>query len=343
VWLRLRRSLDLAVLSASSHAAIVARRAPGAPAPWWTHVAGDADRDWLLLAPGAGVEPRVLGMTLDDAGRPRAVVKLSRTPGAARRMATGAAILERLHAAGLSAARMSPTPLGAAHEGGALVATVESALDGAPLDAAAHRRTLAAWLAEVTEWLVRLARATRGAERADTWPRVFAPAVARFTAACGAMVDRTLLDESVAMLAAVGPLPTVVEHHDFRPWNVHVLPDGAMAAFDWDNARTDGLPGLDLVHGMATLAFAVDGAYRGGRLAESRRGQESGEIGAARRRCVARYVEAVGVMPDAFRAVQVFAWMDRAADDALAFPTRARQPFAELWEVEARLALRSSR
>jgi hypothetical protein len=151
-----------------------------------------------------------------------------------------------------------------------------------------------------------------------------------------------VLDESVALLASVGPLPTVVEHHDFRPCNVHVLHDGAIAAHDWDNARPDGLPGLDLLHGMAALAFTIDDAYRGGRLAESRRRQETGEIGAARRRCVARYIDAVGMTADAFRAVQAFAWMDRAADHALECPTRA-QPFAELWEVEARLALHSPR
>jgi len=135
------------------------------------------------------------------------------------------------------------------------------------------RRTLAAWLARMTEWLVTLARATRGGERADAWQRVYAPTVERFSAACGAVVDRALLDESVALLAGAGPMPTVVEHLDFRPRNVLVLRDGAITACDWDHARTDGVPGLDLLHGMATLAFAVDGACRDGRLAESRRRQ----------------------------------------------------------------------
>ena len=337
VLLRVRGALDHATLRARG-AVVVARRGDDA-APWWTRVAGAADGDWMLLAPSRRVESRVLGMTLGRDGRPDAVVKLSRTPDSARRMATGAAVLERLHAAGLSAARMAPSPLGAVRDGDVLVATLESAVDGVPLDAAVRRRTLVPRLEEMTDWLITLARATRGAERADTWARVFAPTVERFTDACGATLDRALLDVSVAMLAAAGPQPTVLEHHDFRPWNVYALRDGALAAFDWDNARVDGLPGLDLLHGMTTLAFALDGAYRGGRLAESRRRQERGAVGAARRGCVARYVDAVGMTRDAFRAVQAFAWMARAADDALALPTLGRQPFVELWDAEARLAL----
>lgn len=361
VWLRARRALALGAVAARRARAVVvvARHGAGAErvVPWWVGEAARrsgapasdarATNDWLLYAPGAGVEPRVLGVVLGADARPRAIVKLARTAGAERRMIRGARMLDFLSRAGVAAREMSPMPIGRVRDDGRVVATIESALNGIWLDAAVRRRTLVRRLEQMGDWLAALATATRGDVRDDTWARAFEPTVRRFVVACGAVADPALVHDVVARLATVGPMPTVAEHHDFRPWNVYVLPSGALAAFDWDNARADGLPGLDLVQGIAFLGFALDGTLRRRCYAESRRRQETGAFGAARRRAVAQYRDATQTSADAFRAVQAFAWMGLAADEAEA---RARRGHAlaaadvstsllALWDAEARLAL----
>ncbi|GJG88011.1 hypothetical protein tb265_31920 [Gemmatimonadetes bacterium T265] len=354
LWIAARRRAALARLAAGRPGEVVAvARAPAAPdpiAPWWAAAVPNArPGDWVVLTPGRVDESRVVGMLILPRGRrPAAVVKLGRTPDARRRMARGADVLDVLRAAGFTADRRAPAPLGRLRDAdGELVAAAEVALPGRWLDTALRARTLVAYTEAATDWLIALALATRGPARDDTWARSFAPVFRRFARACGAVVDRVLLDEAAALLASVPPTPTVLAHGDFRPWNVYVGPGRRLAAFDWDGGRADGLPLLDLLHGHAALGFTLDRALGTGRFAASRRRRDAGAPGRARRDGAARYARAVGVSDHAARAVRAFAWMDLSADEAdtareAGRPvTRADLPrtYLGLWEDEARAAL----
>ncbi|MCA9799725.1 MAG: aminoglycoside phosphotransferase family protein [Cyanobacteria bacterium HKST-UBA04] len=44
------------------------------------------------------------------------------------------------------------------------------------------------------------------------------------------------------------PLPAVVVHGDFCPWNIKTDSNGHVHVVDWENAREQGLPGFDLIH-----------------------------------------------------------------------------------------------
>lgn len=59
-------------------------------------------------------------------------------------------------------------------------------------------------------------------------------------------LNRDPLHRALALLDFDVPLPAVIEHRDFAPWNLKRLPDGATGAIDWEWATMDGLPCQDL-------------------------------------------------------------------------------------------------
>ncbi|MDQ6926981.1 MAG: hypothetical protein M3154_12210, partial [Candidatus Eremiobacteraeota bacterium] len=142
-----------------------------------------------------------------------------RTRAAHRRMVQGADVLDRLHAAGLTANGRAPRPIARLTDvDGRVTATLEGALRGRWLDTALSERTLTAYVDAVTDWLIGLGYATRGPTRTDTWARTFQPVFRRFTDACVAVADPALLDGVAALLATVPPTSTVLARADFRCW-----------------------------------------------------------------------------------------------------------------------------
>jgi aminoglycoside phosphotransferase (APT) family kinase protein len=304
--------------------------------------------DWLLFTPGHRADARVLGVILSpDRGRTTAV-KLARTPASAERMERGATVLARLHETASTRRRFAPLPSGRVRgDDGPSVATMEEFIDGRPLDALLRRHSLPRATEEITDWLIALALATRGAHGTCLWESMVHPLAERFRAACGHAVDAALLDSVSSLLASSPPLPTVLAHHDFRPWNLYVTRQRRLVALDWDNARWDGLPALDLLHAHAFLAFAVDGTMRTHRFGAAQRRAEAGALGTVREACVRRYAAAVGVDDDGLRAVRAIAWMPHCIEAASARAAAGRPlrrvdvptTILSLWEFEARRAL----
>jgi hypothetical protein len=230
---------------------------------------------------------------------------------------------------------------------GAIVATVEEALRGLWLNAVARKHDLCRLTEELTDWQIRLALHTRSSEPADPWASRFRQTVGRFRAVAHGLVDEQLLEDVEASLRSAGPCPTVVEHHDFRPWNIYRQSTGMMGAFDWDGARLDGLPAFDLLQGHAYLGFVLDGSMRSWRFCAGYRLSDTGPLGSMRRACRARYADAVGITDGMMRAIRQFAWMELCVEEAehsaaagtpLTRGALDRSLFS-LWEYEARQAL----
>ncbi len=331
-----------------------ARAIPGAIAPWWVVRArevapGGAEADWLLLTPGRVADAKVVGLMFASNARwPSVAVKLGRTAAAVERCSRGFRVLERLRDAHITALGYAPEPYAElTDETGRSVATVERAVNGCWLDTAVRANTLVRHVEQTTACLITLALATRGPPREDTWERLLRPTVSRFSECAAGLVDGALLDDATALIGGVRALPTVLEHHDFRPWNIYVTPEPRLVAFDWDNADRAGVPALDLLQCHAYLAFTVDRALATGRYVSSHVRRDSGALGRARRACLARYADAVGLDDGAIRVIRAFTWMGLAADEVGArhaagspiTPADVRRSLLALWEVEARAAL----
>jgi phosphotransferase family enzyme len=63
--------------------------------------------------------------------------------------------------------------------------------------------------------------------------------------------------EGVLPILSEMHLPSTIVHGDFAPWNLREH-DGAIAAFDWEYARVDGLPLIDEVHYQLQVGYLLD-------------------------------------------------------------------------------------
>jgi hypothetical protein len=127
-----------------------------------------------------------------------------------------------------------------------------------------------------------------------------------------------LADEADRLLA---PLPRHWGHGDFHPGNL-IVRDGRLAAvLDWDAASPAALPGLDLLHLIATTDPALRRLPHGGRcsgpLQEAALGQGGGELRA--------WLAGIGVEPEepTIRALVVAYWLGRVARDLRTFGDRS--------------------
>lgn len=70
-------------------------------------------------------------------------------------------------------------------------------------------------------------------------------------------------DDLIAAWRKISPclrrivMPTTIVHGDFTPWNLREQ-DGAIAAFDWENAALDGLPLIDEIHHHLAVGYLVN-------------------------------------------------------------------------------------
>ncbi len=173
----------------------------------------------------------------------------------------------------------------------------ETALVGRPLEAVLTPDNLGSWSTKIADWLAALV-GDQTARPPDHWcEAIVEPALSRFEALFGTVVDRGLLRECADIARGIGPFPSAPEQRDFGPWNVLVTTVGDIAVLDWESAEMDGLPVLDLLYYLAYASFSADGARdRGSRITSYRRSLDpTTSTGAIRRECLARYVQATGL------------------------------------------------
>jgi hypothetical protein len=319
--------------------------------PWWLTTDDDTtapEDKWLLLTPSPDPDAHVVGLAWRGGQHlPDVAVKFGRTASSARRLGDAADTLEHLHRKGFSQRGYAPALIRRIRSAeGDVVAIAEEALRGQWLNTAVRKHNLHQLTEEITDWQVQLAQFTRSNEPTDLWASRFGPSVARFREVSRGLVDDQLLERVEDLLRSMGPSPTVVEHHDFRPWNVYRRSNGSMAAFDWDGARRHGIPAFDLIQAHAYLGFALDGSMRSWRFRAAHELSERGALGDVRRACRARYACAVGMSDEAMRAARAFAWIELCTDEAerraaSGSPLRRDEldrSLFSMWDYEARQA-----
>jgi len=66
--------------------------------------------------------------------------------------------------------------------------------------------------------------------------------------------DRKLIILVLPMIADDTLLPAVLIHGDFVPWNLKTV-EASLVAIDWEDAKFDGLPALDVIHFFAMQSY----------------------------------------------------------------------------------------
>ncbi len=333
-------------------------RVPGSPAPgdellgriaheWAAWGLGPLPKHltWMLLTRGPRSISKVIGLVLVEPDPvPRMAVKLARVPEMHDALRREAAALNAVHARVPGGFRGAPRVLFCDERSGGL-ALGETALSGRPLFSLLTAATYRDLAFRAVDWLADLA----------------GPLVSGTTGAAGAMVEAALRDFATTFASVVGSaelraterfvaplaeLPSVPEHRDFSPWNVHVAPDGGLVAYDWESAEPAGLPLNDLVYFLAYLGFFHEDAIARGRCLESyRRARDPGTFtGGVHRECVARYAERVGLDAAHVRGLHLLTWLihtrseyGRLGADAGGRPPAAaleRSLFLALWREE---------
>jgi hypothetical protein len=224
----------------------------------------------------------------------------------------------------------------------------QTALAGRPLESVLAPRNLGAWSLKVADWLAALGQGGPTLPAAHWRETIVEPAMGRFADLFGPVADPGLLREGEGIVRAIGALPRVPEQRDFGPWNVLVTPGGELAVLDWESAEVGGLPALDLLYYLTYAGFTVDRARdAAGRLASYHRLlNASTRTGAVRRDCLARYLDALGLVGMPLAPLRVLLWLihaqsefRRAASDAAGTPPAGvigRSLFLSLWELEVR-------
>ena len=216
------------------------------------------------------------------------------------------------------------TPVATGHEGGLDWSVEEKAVGG-------HPGALGPGLwSECASFLTALGGVSPGSleQTVDGGPSLLAeaPLLEPFLSESDRQALQRLAAEADRRLAA---LPRRWGHGDFHPANLIVRNGRLDKVLDWDAASPRALPGLDLLHLIATTDPALrrmpHGVRCSGPLLEWARCEEGRPLRA--------WLEAAGVSADAetLRALIAAYWLGRVARDLHTFPDRSgRERWIEL-------------
>ncbi len=283
-----------------------------------------AQLTWMLVTRGVRSINKVVGLVFAEPDPlPRMVVKLPRVPEAGDGLRREAVALAAVAAQAPGGYPGVPRLLFCDERSGGL-ALGETALSGRPLFTMLAEATYRDLALRAADWLAGLAMVPAPGPPGGAG-RVVERALLEFATAFGPVVDRAELQAAERVVAPLADLPSVIEHRDFSPWNVHVGADGALLAYDWESAEPNGLPLSDLVYFLTYLAFFHDGAIASGRCPESyRRARDPSTFtGHVHRECVARYAERVGLDERHVRGLHALTWLIHARSEYLRFAGEA--------------------
>lgn len=268
----------------------------------------------MLLTGGKRSINKVVGLAVEEAGAPAAVVKFARVEAADEALDREAAVLRAIEEErpGLPGV---PRLLEEGWRAGRR-ALAESAVHGKPLISRLGAESFEGLAGSVTSWLIELARGGGAQPPGEWWERLVGARLRSFERDFAPVLPADLPARLEDALSSLGPLPIVPEHRDCSPWNV-VLAGTGPGLHDWESAEPRGLPGLDLAYFLANCGFVLDGALEAGRTRESyeRLRDPSTPYGAVAARCEAEYREALGIEPDDLPRLRLLAWVVHSHSD----------------------------
>ena len=241
--------------------ALVARRPHARPLFSWLFAAAsvDADHGSVVVTSERGFEDATLILRVLDGERLVAVAKAGVEGASGRRIRADHEHAELLRCDAASAGAVVPDTL-AFEDRTRTVTLCRTALPGIVAarvlgDATAR---LSALTEQLAQWLRSWALTTAA-------PRPLEPILRRDLLEPARELSPLLAngDGYVARLEAlcarVGAFPSVATHNDLTMWNVVVMDEGdALGIVDWESARVDGLPVVDLYYAIVDAVAASD-------------------------------------------------------------------------------------
>ena len=188
---------------------------------------------------------------------PKWVLKMSRVPEDAPTLLTEVDVLSRLHSAkvGLETKLVLPQTL-AFGEANGVSMSLQTHLGGVPLHKQVTQDTYGHFARQLTDSQISLAKLSSNRTVILTSKKV-----EQLLALMGNLPSQwpnaQALSQTREVLSDLREVPGVCVHNDFGPWNLISTHDG-LGSIDWADAEWDGMPLLDLVYGLATLAFAAE-------------------------------------------------------------------------------------
>lgn len=230
-------------------------------------------RRWesVLLTPRFVTSRHVVALIFAAGARePSLVVKVPRQPGENDSVRHEAEVLRRL-SAGMEGPAIGVPTVVTVQDVGAHTVLVETAVTGAPLDPRLVAADLSGAVSAGTAFVDALP-CTQAAARNDGWyERTISYPLEALTGLVSQELETTaLVERTHEVLAPLRgmQLPAVVEHGDLSHPNLFLKPHGGLQVVDWERARTDGVPGHDLVFYLQYLSESREQAFdRGSQLA----------------------------------------------------------------------------
>ncbi|HEU5105424.1 MAG TPA: glycosyltransferase [Solirubrobacterales bacterium] len=276
----------------------------------------------LLLTTGHRSINKAVGLAFEPgAGKPTKALKFARVPEAEPGLECEAEVLgqlaeERPELSGV------PRLLGQGFRSGRL-AVVQEAVAGKSLLETLRPQNFEEVALQVTRLLIELARPGEAVPAEDR-KRLVAEPLKWFEQHFGLLIEgRTQLsphtgDNCVRLLLdGLGEVPGAVEHRDCSPWNILRTPAGEPVLLDWESAKPNGLPGLDLVYFLANCAFILDGALESGRTRETYAQllDPTTTHGRVANKAIGAYTDALGITAEDFRRLRLLTWVVHSRSD----------------------------
>jgi Phosphotransferase enzyme family len=323
------------------------RPAPAVPmlaaaATQWVGAADARERplSLLLRTPGFSVTNTIIGLAFAGGPMPAVLVKTVRRAEWQTSLRAEAEALEQVAHLGVTGG--PPHVLGITVVDG-LTVLGETYLSGEAVHDLLTERPPEEIAAVAADWLAGFAGRTRS-PASSAWTVQRDLALATFETMFGELVDPGLMQVTRRRLSAVGDLPVVFEHRDFAPWNTLLDQTGTLSVLDWESAKRNGMPALDLVYFVTYLALLANRSMAPARArAMYRRTWHEGTGFGPR--VLRRYARDLELDPDMLRSLRLLVWpihaqseyrrMARLAGTPPSAATLRESLFLALWEEEA--------
>ena len=223
-------------------------------------------RRWesILLTPRFVTSRHIVALVFAAGAREASlVVKVPRQPGENDSVRHEAAVLRQL-GSGREGSGIGVPKVVTVRDVGAHTVLVETAVTGAPLDPRLVAADLRGAVGAGTAFVGALPCTQAAAMNHDWYDRTISHPLEALAGLVSlepettALVERT--HEILAPLRDV-QLPAVVEHGDLSHPNLFLKPRGGLQVVDWERARTDGVPGHDLVFYLQYLSESRERAF----------------------------------------------------------------------------------
>lgn len=259
---------------------------------------------------------KVTLLGFDDAGRPRVIAKMTRSPVYNARLEREYRTLSTLQSSACMDEGCYPAPL-FLRQYGELALIGQAVLRGSPFRNASTGRADCLHARAAIDLLTRLGVASADERMpADRVADQLEGMVARFARLYpAASEENDFLDELVQRLRTCDlDMPLVFKHGDPTTWNIVVREDGRVALLDWEHGDPRGLPLWDLLDFLQSYGGWASRMHGPGESPEARAAAflEPGRMNALFARAIRDYCTHVGIDRSLIEPLFYTCWVDRA-------------------------------